>query len=352
MNSGGLGKAVEYLNNSAADVGVIKVENAAWLGLGAVPADPAEAIWTNMESTPAVVTGEQAATEGAHVCMSGQTSGTSCGEVGNTSVEIGGTKGLVEVKAGREEGDSGAPWYMEASPGIVVGTHVGSKGGNAAYEPIYTSFETLSTKLQLLTESNKERHPFKFKTEAVPATITSSTDGVNDLFKTTAGSMECTKTTYTGTITEKESLEFLLTPSYSGCTAAAGTTATVDVNECKYRFKVTKLESVSIRTGSFDIVCPEKQEMKVTVKLFEVLKCTIDIPSQRGRGSLSFTNIGAGAGREITVDLNLSKLTYRHTAGTGLGACTTGLAENGTLEGKTVLRTENAGGVQIGFYTS
>jgi hypothetical protein len=347
-----IGKAVDYINSTAGDVGVIKVENTYWTKAGFTPVVPGTAIWTAAESEPNVVTAEAVPTVGLEACMSGQSSGTSCGEVKVVELESGTLKGYVEVAAGRKKGDSGATWYKKLAPGTVLGTHVGvnTGTGRAVFGALESEFKELPTKLQLLTESNQERHAFKFEAEAVPATLTGKGDGSSAVIKTTAGVIECKEVTYTGSQTEKDKVEFELAPTFSGCTSS-GLTATIDVNECKYRFTVTKIESFTKKEGSMDLVCPPGKEITATVKSGEVTKCTIHVPPLSNLRTVTYTNVGTGATREITIDVNFEKLAYVHTAGTGIGACTTGAAENGTLEAKILVTAENGAGAHVGFYS-
>jgi hypothetical protein len=154
------GLSVDYINGKKADVGVIAVEGEFWTNEGDTPQDPAIAPWDEApEPKPYPVAGESAPMEGVETCMSGASTGTSCGKTLKLGVTVLGTEGLVEVEAGRETGDSGAPWYAKGHREIVEGTHVGAINGNAAFEPLATSFKELSTKLQLLTFANKDRHP-------------------------------------------------------------------------------------------------------------------------------------------------------------------------------------------------
>jgi hypothetical protein len=346
-----VGKAIEFLNGKAADVGVVKVDNPGfWAKEGLTPVDPAIAPWNEEEPEPKAVKGEEAPAVGTKVCMSAQTTGTACGKILKLNVEAAGTEGLVEVESAHAAGDSGAPWYLEAAVGTVEGTHVGFKGENAVFEPIATSFAKLTTQLKLLTEANKVRHAFKFKAEAAPATLTGKNHAGPSLFFSTAGALECNESTYTGTLAAEEATELELAPAYAGC-SLMGIPATVDVNGCKYRFTVTNIESGK-REGSMDIVCPEGKTITVTAVQAGTPKCTIHIPSQNDRRPVTYTNTGAGATREITIDLNVGAIKYTHTAGTGPGACAFGGAENGFLAGPISITGENAGGTHIGIFTS
>jgi hypothetical protein len=346
-----LGVSVDYINGKKADVGVISVENVFWTNKGFTPQEPTIAPWDEApEPEPYAVAGESEPVEGIESCMSGGSTGTSCGKILKLGVTVLGTEGLVEVEAARESGDSGAPWYAKGHREIVEGTHVGFIGANAAFEPLATSFKELTTKLQLLTSSNKARHPFGFVAESAPVTLTGKQHAGSAEFGTTAGTLKCTEATYSGSISEKEVLEFEMSPSYFGCTAFGLMTASIDVNECKYRFKVKKIEGGN-REGSADLVCPAGKEITATASMGGVTKCTIHVPSQSNLGTVTYKNIGTGTTREITIELNISGLKYAHTAGSGLFACTSGAAENGTFKTMISVKGES-GGKHVGVFTS
>jgi len=160
-----IGKSVEFINNTAVDIGVIKVENAFWMNKGFTPVEPAVALWPPAEeSEPKEITAQRVPAENMKVCVSAQTSGKVCGKILKLSVHAAGNEGLVEVNAVTKPGDSGAPWYPEEALSTMIGTHDGENvaTGKAVFEPLETSFKKLAAekllKLKLLTEKNKKRH--------------------------------------------------------------------------------------------------------------------------------------------------------------------------------------------------
>lgn len=351
-----LGLAEQHINKEM-DVGAIKVDNPGyWAAKGFTPVEPTIAPWEEAEPEPYAVKGQNKPMKEVETCFSGQTTGTSCGTIKETNQTIEGVEKLVEVeKATAAGGDSGAPWYTKAEPDKVEGTMVAEITGTGifVFHSVEDSFQKLNEKygldLKLLTETNKTRHAFKLQAESAPVTLTGTQDAEEDVLVTTAGTLKCAEATYSGSASEKEVTEVEVTPVYSGCTVA-GVSATVDVNGCKYRFKVTKLESTK-REGSVDIVCPEAKEITATVTLFGTIKCTVHVPSQNELRTITYTNIGSGATREVTVDVNLAGIKYTHTAGTGFGACTTGSATNGTYETAATI-TGESGGSHVGVFTS
>ncbi len=158
------------------------------------------------------------------------------------------------------------------------------------------------------------------KAEQYPAALTGS-QTVNSVLKITAGSSDCTTTNMTGTVSG-DTQEWAVTPSYSGCTCI-GVACTVDPNGCTYKLKIT-----SETTGTVDISCPGSNTITFTNS-----KCVIHLGSQTGIGTVTYSNSGSGTTREVNFAFNLSGLKYIHTAGTGIGKCSTGSGMAGTLSG-------------------
>jgi len=177
----------------------------------------------------------------------------------------------------------------------------------------------------------------EFTATSYPAVVTGVNEpGFPDESTTTSGAVKCTTTTYTGTIKEK-STTLTITPSFSGCTAF-GFVATVEMNGCDYLFHINGTTST---TGTVDLVCPAGKEVTAVGKSGATVKCTSHTPAQTNLGTITYSNIGvAGATEEITVFGNISGTKYTHTAGTGVGACTSGSGTTGTYKFKGTLTGE------------
>jgi hypothetical protein len=359
--AGGKGQWIGYEVqnvNGAMDIGAIKVDGTGyWVTPGFTPVNPTIAQWSAAaESEPEQVKKQETPVKGVKTCYSGQKSGTTCGgTIKAVNVTVGGKEKLVEVEGiHAAEGDSGAPFFTEAAKSQAEGILVGEVEGKGiiVFHSLADSFAKLNElglNLKLLTESNRERH-FKFEAESAPVTLTGQKDAAGEVLTTTAGNLQCTGVAYTGTLPAKAVTEFELAPTYTGCTFA-GVPATVDVNGCKYRFTVVKISGTS-REGSMDVICPAEKTILITAVQAGTPKCTVHISPQAGRQSVTYTNVGAGATREITVDLGLAGIKYTHTAGVGLGACTFGGAENGMLSGSISITGENGSGTHVGIFTS
>jgi hypothetical protein len=180
-----------------------------------------------------------------------------------------------------------------------------------------------------------------------PATLTGFNEHpeFTDEFKTTAGPVRCTKVVYDGTLKEKATA-VTATPTYSECTAF-GFPATIHMNGCDYVFRVG---GGALTTGTADLVCPVGKEVTVTAISAGTTKCTVHVPAQTGLATVTYSNIGSGTTEEITVFANLVGIKYSHTIGSGLGACPSGSAVNGTLVGKAKVTGEvDPSGAHIGL---
>jgi hypothetical protein len=204
-----------------------------------------------------------------------------------------------------------------------------------------------------------------FSVSAVGATVASANDftaeentvtltgkkeaGTTDLLTTTAGTVNCSEPTYHATATTG-STAITVTPDYAtdGTCTAFGLPATIDMNSCRYIFRV----NAGVTThGSVDIECNPGDEITITQPPTD--KCVVHVPAQTGLTEITYTNIGAGATREVTLDVNLKNIKYTHTKGSGLAACTAGSATNGSLTSKATVKADKVGtSTQVGIFMS
>jgi len=181
----------------------------------------------------------------------------------------------------------------------------------------------------------------QFHANSAPLTLTGAQNaGIKDKFITTAGSVECEKATYHGTISEKTTSTVTVTPSYTNCTVFGILThEPVHMNGCTYQFHVDP-GNTNVTTGTVDILCPVGKEITVTGGSGGTNKCVVHVPAQNNVGGVTFSNVGSLPNREVHVAVNITTLKYSHTKGTGLGACTAGSAVNGKYEGTAVVKGE------------
>lgn len=135
--------------------------------------------------------------------------------------------------------------------------------------------------------------------------------------------LECSGTTYLGTMASKPTSTFAVTPTFNACTY--GVPAGIKTNGCEYLFHVNGEAST---TGTVDIQCPVGQEITVT-SYPPTPKCIFHIPSQAGLKAVTFGNLGTAATREVTVRIETQGLKYSQTEGTGLGKCSTASRTDG-----------------------
>lgn len=188
-----------------------------------------------------------------------------------------------------------------------------------------------------------------FTAESYPVTVTGSLKPATDIvLGTTAGNTTCTTAQEHGTLSQP-STTLTMTAVFGGCTGP-GMPGVWHMNGCDFLYHVEKGDST---LGTMDIVCPAGQEITKTSIIAGTTRCTLHIPPQVGLGPLLYTNVGEGATREITVDVNINNLKYTHTKGTGLGSCTTGSGTTGTFTAKTTWTGEvHGGGAHRGIFLS
>jgi len=189
----------------------------------------------------------------------------------------------------------------------------------------------------------------KMTAESYPTTLTGASDqGIGNVVSVTAGSVSCPNSSYLGVLSAA-STTVSVAPSFTGC-SAFGFPGTMDVNECTLLLHGAE--------GSFsstvDFVCPAGKEMTLTVLSAGTSKCMLHIPSQAGLETVTVKAVGAGATRELTLDVNVTGIKYTHTAGTGIGACTSGSGSTGTLTAKTLITGEKvpSGTGHVGIFPS
>jgi hypothetical protein len=190
----------------------------------------------------------------------------------------------------------------------------------------------------------------EFTAEGTPLAVT-GTGGAFSKFETTAGIATCGKASYTGTLISS-STSLTLTPSYSECTAF-GFPATVDMNGCTY---ILGISSGSSTQGAIRIECPFSSEITVTAVAAGVTKCTLHIPSQYLQSfpsnSVQYWNTGTGTTRQINAEIDsFGGMSYSHTKGTGVGACTSGSSSSGGFD-QTVSLTGEFSSLHFGIFLS
>jgi hypothetical protein len=300
------------------DVGVIKIDNpGAWSQATQIPVIPAYAFWNKAaDFEPDPVIGAHKPTVGKTSCVSGQVSGSVCGEILEEGVEAKDAEGVVTknlIKVGPltlAEGDSGGPWFgKEETQGLIEGTTVGNLGKNVVFQPLEVSLAALKTQYELLDETNEERKkcPMKgecwFEAGKYPITVTGTSSKGNEVLTTEAGKVECA-----GHLVAESEAGGNIHPTYSSCTAFGFLSATMTTGSgsarCDFALDVTSgsADAYSANTG---IACSGGATIKVVAST-----CEMTIGSQTPSGSTSLTSNTGSSPKTITIKPNLSGIAY------------------------------------------
>jgi hypothetical protein len=324
-----VGTAGPFLN-AETDVGAVLIDKSKnyWAkDKDPIPVIPKVALWDTTEHNPTVVKKQIPPVKNAKTCLSGERSGKVCGTIENANMtykfpgEPVATERLVEVKlAGGKtggKGDSGGPFYSEATPSSLEGTFVGFSGKNEEEGPIVyfhsleTSFATLAKEkaftLELLTDANEKRHG-KLKAGKYPVTIHGSTTAVH---KFTAGeaTIECKENTYHAVLSA-ESSTLTVAPTYQKCTAL-GVAATVEMEGCTYVLHASEKLSTDNYRAYSDISCPAGKSMKFSVPL---VGCKLEVKSQNALEKIEVTDdTAASPKKDVTAEPTLKNIAYTVT---------------------------------------
>ena len=177
--------------------------------------------------------------------------------------------------------------------------------------------------------------PFQFHTESLTK-VTGNQHAGNDVFTTDAGKIECNEATQEGEISASTTVSITLTATYSGCTAFGFANTPIDTNGCHYTYTAITREGASFE-GKKDISCPAGKSIEVTS-----FGCIVTIGSQNGLGKLTYTNVGTGTTREITIDSAFTEMKYEeHNKGIFPTCASNTVAKsNGTYAGAMLLTGE------------
>jgi hypothetical protein len=189
----------------------------------------------------------------------------------------------------------------------------------------------------------------QFHTEA-PESLSATTiftgtqEGSSNAFDVQYGEVKCTTADYVTTTEVSTYTTMAMTPVNEGCTFA-GVATTYDVNGCYYLFHLDN--EGPPYAGTFDVTCPEGKEITITGGT----KCTLHIPPQSGIGPITYTTIGSGSTRELTIDFSgATNVKYSQTAGTSVGKCESLTASAGKYTGTATFTGEDNEGAHVGLF--
>ena len=200
--------------------------------------------------------------------------------------------------------------------------------------------------MSAVAASGASATPFHFGSDHSDHVILAGTQHAGeDVFTTDAGTVRCNTATYSGTINEADTAtnEVSVTPAYSNCKAFGFINVPIHVNGCQYKFTAITKEGSNYE-GKVDIVCPGNP-ISITAP-----GCEVTVGSQNALGSITYTNVGSGTTREVTVDVNISGIHY-YQHDTGI-TCTTGTKTNGLYVGSGLVTGRNAAGTHVGLFVT
>ena len=200
-----------------------------------------------------------------------------------------------------------------------------------------------------------------FTAESYPVTLTGTHDPETpaDKFTTTGGSVECPNATYHATASGATTA-LTVTPEFNSpndtCKAFGLLPTIIDMNGCTFTFNV----NAGTTTGTVDIHECTNPATGIAVTVNDntagtmTTKCTVHVEEQTGINGVTYKNVGAGATREVTIEINSNNVKYTETAGTGFGACGTGVTHtNGTFVGKAIVTGEvDEASTHVGLFLS
>jgi hypothetical protein len=166
----------------------------------------------------------------------------------------------------------------------------------------------------------------KFEAEKYTATIASKALSTF-AFTAQAGTLKCSELRLPGTISAATS-ELKFAQFFFGCNLF-GFATEIRANGCE--LKVHVLNAGPPYVGTTDVLCPAGKGLEFVAVAAGMTKCTLQITGQTGVVGLSYENTGAGSGRAVTANFNLTGMKYTQIAGTGLGKCTGGEFTNGSF---------------------
>jgi len=190
--------------------------------------------------------------------------------------------------------------------------------------------------------STASASPF-FHSEFAGIVLTGQASAEGIAMTTDAGELDCETVKLSGSQGAMTTTTMTLVPKFEGCAFDNESTA-VTVNGCAFTFHLEEqTEPIEARVG---IECPFAGG-RIEIDANE---CTITIPAQTPRKSVTFTNEGAEKTRSFIADVNVSGLHYvEHGAGCANQTVTT---ENGTFTGQLTITGEDSEAHHVGIWVA
>ncbi len=148
----------------------------------------------------------------------------------------------------------------------------------------------------------------------------------------------------------EEGIEQVLDPTSETCTdPELEAFVDIDYNACRFVYRPATIENGKYE-GTMDISCEGGGEsIDITAE-----GCTIEVLPQEGLKKVTYVNKGVDKGRYVTVELNITGVTYiEQNVGMDPTCKDSGKAKtNGTITGNKILEVDNAKGEMRGFWVA
>jgi hypothetical protein len=163
------------------------------------------------------------------------------------------------------------------------------------------------------------------------------------VFETDAGNISCASGTAMATMTGTSATQVETSLpgstnsgiSYGNCTFLGFINVAVNMHNCQYNFHIN---------GEVDIAPAGCGPIE-----FTAVSCTVSVPSQTALGSVTYENMGTKASRDITINPNISSITYSTSSGCFNGAHSN--LTNGVYKGgKFTVKGTHPAGTQVGVW--
>jgi hypothetical protein len=147
-----------------------------------------------------------------------------------------------------------------------------------------------------------------FNSEVENTVLTGGLDpGFEDEFTAGSATFKCTPVVFEGTVAGKAVDTVTVTPTYgsttkpSGC-SGGGQEIIVHTNHCAYNFDSDTVLTPGTEEehAPVEIECSGTEENEITITIPSI-GVTLHMPAQKPADGVRYTNIGAGATREVTV---------------------------------------------------
>jgi hypothetical protein len=192
------------------------------------------------------------------------------------------------------------------------------------------------------------------------ATITGHQEGAKNLFTITTGAgqtkreLPCTTATYEATLPQTQAT-LTVTPHYTGCTEpTTGAKIDVDLNGCHFEVTAGTYTKVPDEAhGTTHVICPPGKQIETTWTIGGAVVCTIDIPAQANKATLTFTNkapvLPTTPKPWVTVDANVTGIKYVETKNSVVCPMTNNFtSENGIFESEVKVKGYEDTGSHVG----